>query len=165
MGFREHNTNTPNNDPSDEDQAMRNVIPRVCLLSLLVGLAGCGADRKIAISGTVTRGGEKLTWPDGGLLLVIFFPEDRVRNPDVYSAETNIATSAYAIASIPPGRYKVAVQQFDTKFTDTMNAAYDPSKTTLMIDVPPDGGTLDIEIPAPEEAKPKRPKRDLPPPG
>lgn len=143
---------------------MRNRIVIVSILGIALGLSGCSLDRKCMISGTVTHGGEKMTWPVGGVLLVIFFPEDRKRNPDVYSAQTDITTSTYTISNIPPGRYKVAVQQFDTKFHDTMNAAYDPSKTTLFLDVPPEGGVIDIDIPQGEPARPRPEKRDDPPP-
>jgi len=143
---------------------MRSWLTRLCLLVLVVGLSGCGVDKKCAISGTVTRGGEKLTWPDGGSLLVIFFPEDRTRDTNVYRAETETETCAYTVAAIPPGRYKVAVQQFDTKHMDAMNKAHDPVRTTIVVEVTQDGETLDIDIPAGEGARPRPPKGLVPPP-
>lgn len=130
------------------------------LLSVVLALCGCGTPVKYAIKGTVTRGGEKLTWPDGGHFMVIFFPEDRQKNPEVYSAQTDLATSTYTIAAIPAGKYAVAVQQFDTKFMDALNAAYDPSKTKLVYEVAPqDGQTIDIDLPAGDANHPRRRNR------
>ncbi len=146
------------------DAPMRRFILGVGLLTSGF-LCGCSSSPKpCSINGTVTRGGEKMTWPDGGILLVIFFPEDRVTHPEVYAAQTDIATSTYTIAAIPPGRYKVAVQQFDTKFGDALNGAYDPTKTTLFFDVPPEGGVIDLDIPKADVTPPKREMRPAPPP-
>jgi hypothetical protein len=134
---------------------------------MALGLAGCDLPKNQAIHGTVTRGGEKLTWPNGGTLLVIFFPEDRKANPNVYRAEGDTATSTYTVAAIPPGRYKVAVHQFDPRHKDALRDAYDPVRTTLMFDVPPSGGTIDIDIPV-DEHRPKKdeqPNPNPPPPG
>jgi hypothetical protein len=126
---------------------MTRFIPAVCLLVLLAGLAGCGRKKPVSVSGTVTHGGEKLTWPDGGILLVVFVPENAERNLDRYSAETDTATSTYKIAAIPPGRYTVAVQQFDTRFMDKFGKAYDPGRTQLAAEVTHDGQVIDIDLP------------------
>ena len=75
----------------------------VCLVVLLIAIAGCNS-RPVAISGTVTHAGEKLTWPDGGYLLVVFTPENAAMTSVPYSATTDTATSTYKIATIPPGR-------------------------------------------------------------
>src|SRR5205814_2547543 len=99
---------------------------------------------------TVTRGGEKLTWPEDGYLLVIFIPQDRERDPNVYRATaTDLGASTYRIDALPPGKYAVAVQQFDLKHMDALGGAYDPSHTTLEKEVPADGGTVDIDVPKP----------------
>jgi hypothetical protein len=128
----------------------------LCLV-LTAGLYGCGGPPKHSLKGTVTRGGERLTWPEGGQLLVVFFPEDRKKHPEVYSATTDIATSSYSIAAIPAGRYKVAVQQFDTKFMDALGGVYDPSKTKLVFEViAQDGQTLNIDLPVDSPASKRR---------
>lgn len=137
-----------------------------CLLAVLVALTGCGT-KKAGISGTVTRGGEKLTWPDGGYLVVVFIPEDRDRDPNVYPAtRTDLEASTYEIEGIPPGRYKVALQQMDPKHNDALGRAYNPSATTLEREVTSDGGTIDIDVPGPAGGRPKgggfRPKGGRP---
>ena len=118
---------------------------------VLVALAGCGSPKMHAISGTVKLDGEKLTWPDGGRLLVIFMPVDETKT-DRYSArETDTASSTYKIAAIPAGRYKVAVQQFfpseKTDFNDALGGKYDPGHTDIVVEVNSDGQVLDIDIP------------------
>jgi hypothetical protein len=136
---------------------MIRLIPAACLLALLTGLAGCNS-RKVSVSGTVTRGGEQLTWPeeDGapkGMLTVIFVPENAERNLDRYPAETDIKTNTYKIAAIPPGKYTVAVQLFDQEsgpLMDALGGAYDPGHTTLTAVVTHDGQVIDVDIPAPE---------------
>ncbi|HJZ54478.1 MAG TPA: hypothetical protein VKE74_05945 [Gemmataceae bacterium] len=125
---------------------MKRLIPAVCILVIAAGLSGCST-RKYAISGTVTRGGEKLTWPNGGMLLVIYIPENRERDTNLYSAETDIATSTYKIAGIPPGKYTVAVQQFDPKFMDALGGVYDPGHTDIVQEVTQDGQVIDIDLP------------------
>src|SRR5438552_1724687 len=131
---------------------MKRLIPAAGLLVLLAGLSGCGA-KKVSVSGTVTHGGQKLTWPDGGHLLVLFVPENPEKNPDRYSAQTDIATSTYRIDAIPPGKYTVAIQHFDTKFMDSFNKAYDAPRTTIEVVVPAEGGVIPIDIPATPGAK------------
>jgi hypothetical protein len=117
------------------------------LLAVLAGLAGCGG-KKVSISGTITQGGEKLTWPDGGHLLVLFLPENPDRNQNRYRAETDIETSTYKIDAIPPGRYTVAIQYFDMGFNDKFGKAYDPGRTTLPAEVTHDGQVIDVDVPA-----------------
>jgi hypothetical protein len=123
-------------------------IAAACLLVVLAGLAGCGT-KKVSISGAVTRGGEKLTWPDGGYLLVLFTPEDWGRDSTTYRAtKTDLEASTYEVEAIPPGRYKVAVQHFDLKFNDALGKAHDAYRTTLVYEVPAEGGTVNIDLPA-----------------
>jgi hypothetical protein len=118
----------------------------------LAALAGCGgAPKPVAISGTVTHGGEKLTWPEGGSLLVIFMPADPADTARYPARETDLATSSYKVAAIPPGRYKVAVQQFypsaKTNFNDVLGGRYDPGHTDLTAEVAHDGQVVNIDVP------------------
>ena len=74
------------------------------LLTLAIGTTGCSGN-KSDISGTVTRDGKPLHWDsEGGHLIVIFFPEDRAANKDVYSATTDRATGTYRIPKIRAAR-------------------------------------------------------------
>jgi hypothetical protein len=121
------------------------------LFRILVGLAlvaavGCG--KKSNVHGTITRDGQPLVWKsEGGHLLVIFIPEDREADSNVYRAETDRDTGAYRIASIPAGRYRVAVQQFDEKHNDALRHTYDPHATTLVYEVTGDNQRIDVDLP------------------
>lgn len=124
-------------------------IAAVGLLVLIAGLSGCGT-KKVSVRGTVTRSGAKLTWPEGGYLSVIFFPENRERNPNVYKATaTDLENSTYEVEAIPPGRYRVSVEQFDLKHNDALGRQFDPFRTPLYFDVPAEGGVIDIDVPLP----------------
>jgi hypothetical protein len=126
---------------------MARAIAAACLLAVLAGLAGCGT-KKVSVSGTITHNGQKLTWPDGGHLIVIFCPENPEQNSARYRTDTDIETSTYKCNSIPPGKYTVAVQQFDTNFNDAFGKAYDLPRTTLTVEVTHDGQVIDIDVPA-----------------
>ncbi len=134
-------------------------IPTACLFILVVVLSGCDSPKKYSISGTVLHGGERMTWPKGGTLLVIFLPDDASRKERYAAHETDTETSKYKITSIPPGRYKVAVQQFfpdaKTSFNDALGGKYDPGHTDLVLEVTQDGQVLDIEVPKVAAGGPK----------
>ena len=119
---------------------------------LLVALAGCGGPKTYTVGGTVTRGGEKLTWPNGGTLLVIFMPADDKKTERYSARETDTAASSYKVTGIPAGKYKVAVQQFypneKTDFNDSLGGRYDPGHTDLVVEVKGDDAALNIDIPA-----------------
>lgn len=127
-------------------------------LLALAALSGCGGTAKpVAISGTVSHGGEKMTWSDeGGSLLVIFMPEDASNSARYTARETDLATATYKIAAIPPGRYKVAVHQFypsaKTNFNDVLGGRYDPGHTDLVVEVTHDGQVLNIDVPKTADA-------------
>jgi len=136
---------------------MRRLIPTACLLMLFFGLSGCGS-KKVSITGTVTRSGEKMTWPNDGFLTVVFVPEDRQRDTSTYPAKTDIATSTYSIEGIPTGKYTVAVQQFDLKHMDALGGKYDPGHTTLHYEVTQNGQVIDIDVPVAAAKEGKGPK-------
>jgi hypothetical protein len=126
---------------------MARAIATACLLAVLAGLAGCGT-KKVSISGTITHNGQKLTWPDGGHLIVIFCPENPEQNDKRYPAQTDLDTSTYKIGAIPPGKYTVAVQQFDVNFNDSFGKAHDLARTKLTAEVTHDGQVIDVDVPA-----------------
>jgi len=119
----------------------------IVLVLVLLGARGCEV-KPCAIRGTVTHKGEKLTWPKGGRLLVIFVPENRRFSDSVYAAETDTATSTFSIASIPSGRYQVAVQQFDGKYMDAFGGAHDLGKSRIYCRIDRDNQVIDIDVPA-----------------
>lgn len=127
---------------------MNVTLRRAFLLTLAIGMTGCSGGKKSDIGGTITRGGKPLVWEsEGGHLLVIFFPEDRTANPDVYSATTDRAAGTYSIPKLRAGKYIVAIQQFDERHLDALGGKYDPVKTQLHYEVIQDGQVIDIDLP------------------
>ena len=109
---------------------------------------GCSRVEKCTISGTITRDGKPLEWPnDQGHFLVIFVPEDRGPNDDPVLAESDRATGTYRIAEIKSGWYMVAIHQFDARHMDALQNKYDPVKTPLRYKVSDDGQVIDIDLP------------------
>lgn len=118
-------------------------------LAMVVGAAGCGGGvKKYSVSGTVKRDGKPLEWKsEGGHLLVIFIPENREKDRNVYRADTDRETGTYRIAAIPAGKYVVAIQQFDERHNDALGHAYNPGATTWEQEVSKDGEVIDIDLP------------------
>jgi hypothetical protein len=117
------------------------------MLTLVVAATGCSGKRS-DITGTITRDGKPLEWTsEGGILLVIFVPEDRQPNQDPYLAVGDRATGTYRIAEIKAGRYMVAIHQFDEHHQDGLHNKYDPFKTPLRFEVTEDGQVIDIDLP------------------
>jgi hypothetical protein len=130
------------------------VVLLVAGLFSLVGLTAAyfmygRAKPKYAISGTVTRDGKALEWKaDNRKLDVKFVPLDRVADDNVYSAETDTDAGTYTIAAIPPGSYRVSIQQMDPFPThDLLNFALSMSGSTIRRDVTKNGEVIDIDIP------------------
>jgi len=124
---------------------MWRILPAAALMLLA---CGCGSRVPLCtVSGTVTRGGEKLTWPDGGSLLVIFMPTDTTKSDRYPARETDTAASSYKVTSIPAGKYLVAVQQFSPRFMDALGGRFDPGHTDHEVEVTADGQVLDIDLP------------------
>lgn len=124
---------------------MWRLLPAAALFLLA---CGCGARAPLCtVSGTVTRGGEKLTWPDGGSLLVIFMPADPAKSDRYTARETDTAASTYKVSGVPAGKYLVAVQQFSPKFMDALGGRYDPGHTDHEVEVTADGQVLNIDLP------------------
>ena len=114
------------------------------LVAALVAVPGC-AGKRVSVSGKVTRGGQPL--PAGRILLVVFVAEQASGSARPYSADTDPATGAFRVADLPPGRYRVAVQYFDTQHNDAFGGVYDPGASPLVYDVNTDGRVIDIDLP------------------
>ena len=101
------------------------------------------------ICGTITRDGQPLVWKsDKGVLDVKFVPLDRDADANVYRAETDLAAGTYTIAGIPPGSYRVSIQQMDPYPThDLLGFVLSMSGSQIFRDVVKDGEVIDIDIP------------------
>lgn len=121
------------------------------LLVLCLTFPGNGCARpKYKITGTITRAGGPLEWKsDQGVLDVKFVPLDRKGDPNVYRAEaTDRKTGAYTITGIPPGSYRVSIQQMDPYPThDLLGFALSMSDSPILRDVRQHDQVIDIDIP------------------
>jgi len=132
------------------------------VLLLLVSLTAAyfvfgRAKPKYTISGTVTRDGKPLQWKgDEGVLDVKFVPLDREADTNVYAAQTARADGSYTIVAIPPGSYRVSIQQMDPFPThDLLNFALSMSGSPILRDVTKDGEVIPIDITAQDLARKK----------
>jgi hypothetical protein len=124
------------------------VLPSVACLAIAFLPAGC-AKPQYQISGNITRDGKPLEWKsDEGVLDVKFVPLDRDRDKNVYRAETDRQAGAYTIAGIPPGSYRVSIQQMDPFPThDLLGFALSMAESTIIQDVTKEGEVIDIDLP------------------
>src|SRR5262245_6225971 len=71
-------------------------------------------NRRVNISGTITRDNKPLEWQsDRGTLLVVFLPKVRDNTTEVFRANSDRATGRFEIKNIPMGTYIVCIQQHD----------------------------------------------------
>ena len=116
------------------------------LLLAVAALSGC-SEKKVSVSGKITRAGQPLG-SAGKNLQVVLIQDPPPPGARPYSAETDPATGTFRIAALPPGRYRVGIQLFDEKFNDDLGGVYDPGASQLFHDITTDGQTLEIDLPA-----------------
>jgi hypothetical protein len=117
----------------------------VGLLAALISASGCAEKKLLSVSGKVTRGGQPLT--EAKSLLVVLVPENGGVGARPYSAETDSAAGTFRVPALPPGRYRVAIQQFDDQFRDALGGVYDAGASPLVYDVINEGQVIDIDLP------------------
>jgi hypothetical protein len=117
-------------------------------------------DRRVGISGTITRDGKPLEWKsDAGTLSVVFLPKVRDTTTEAFRADSDRSTGRFEIKEIPRGTYIVTVQQLDPDNAhDLLGMVYDPASTDIEREVRSDGQQIDIDLPK------VLPKRRTPPP-
>jgi hypothetical protein len=135
---------------------MRRVFAVVAVLFSLLAIAGAAAfvgwylyQPTYTISGTVTRDGKPLVWKtENGRLDVKFVPLDRERDRNVYRAlQTDAKSGTYKIEGIPPGSYRVSIQQQDPDSRyDLLNFALGTDKSPILRDVSKDDDAFDIDF-------------------
>ena len=122
---------------------------------LLVAVAvcvGCGKkDSNITVTGSVVRDGKPLSVSKNGYVQVTIQPDvDPGKAFTPRLAECDKATGKFEIRDIPPGKYKVGIQQFDPDpTTDKLKGAFYVDTSKIVRDL--DGKTpLDIDLAKPE---------------
>lgn len=107
------------------------------LLALVpFGAGGCSSGgggastTPIRVTGVVSRHGTPLTVGPNGRLIVTFIGEAD-RGQACFVADADEGKGKFIITELRPGKYKVAVEQFDPYPKDLLKGAYSPEKTTL----------------------------------
>lgn len=117
-----------------------------CLL-----VAGCGSS-SVKVTGKLTKRGTALSVTEKGRILVSFHPEDTADTKGPYPADVNQSDGTFEVkgkdgGGIPPGKYRVSVQQFDPyPGTDLLKGRFEGRNTKIVVDVKGgDVGEIDVE--------------------
>ena len=103
---------------------------KAALVGLLLGIVlfsgGCKGKRTVTVTGSVVREGKPIPVSATGYLQVTLVPD---AGPDVQFtpkiAECDKATGAFQILEVPPGKYKIGVEQYDpTPQADKLKGAF-----------------------------------------
>lgn len=144
------------------------LISRRAISLLLAGAmlwlsTGCNApkvvvEETILLKGKLTKGGAPLTVDSSKLgdyakVEVIFVPTEKQQG---YKQSAKVGTDgSFTLATesgkpLPPGKYKVAVRQWEPYPTkDLLGGKYDENKTPLSITIAADTKTVDIDMEKP----------------
>lgn len=130
----------------------------------LLACCGCGggseAEKVVAVRGKVTRGGQTLTvaGEEAGLgyVQVQFYRIDDAgaQSTDPASARVSTADGSFQLAGhggqgIPPGKYRIAVRQWDPYPEDKLQGKFDENTSPIIRTIDGDT-TLTIDLENPE---------------
>lgn len=120
------------------------------LLSAGSLLAGCGKQANVTVKGTVVRDGQPIAVSKTGVLQVTLRPD--VPEGEQYTSkigECDRATGAFVIPDVPPGKYKIGVEQYDpSPQIDKLGGKMRPDNSKIVRDI--DGKTpLTIDLAKP----------------
>ena len=123
----------------------------VGLLATAVVLSGCGKKPNVTVKGTILRDGKPIAVSKTGVLQVTLRPdvgEGQQYTPKL--GECDRATGEFVIPDVPPGKYKVGVEQFDpSPQFDKLNYAFSADKGKFIREI--DGkAPLTIDVAKPE---------------
>jgi hypothetical protein len=116
-----------------------------CLALILVSV-GCNQNRNVTVTGTVLRDGKPIALSPTGVIQVTLMPDiDPNEQYNTYVGRCD-ATGKFEVLEVPPGRYKIGIEQLDpTPQNDKLNATFSYSnakfnreidgKTPLTIDL------------------------------
>ena len=108
---------------------MRNVNRKsaalVGCLAVVLLLVGCNQRRNVTATGTVLRDGKPIALSPTGVIQVTLMPD--IPPGEQYSTYVGRcdATGKFEVLEVPPGRYKIGIEQLDpTPQNDKLNAAF-----------------------------------------
>src|SRR5688572_12052912 len=129
------------------------MLRQFCLLIpvLLVALfTGCGPPPNVTVTGTVLKDGKPLVVGPTGVLQVTLMPD--VGPDEEYTSKIGECDreGKFTITDVPPGKYKVGVEQFDpTPQVDKLNGVFHPGAGKIKREI--DGkAPLEIDLAKPE---------------
>lgn len=116
----------------------------VLCLALGAVASGCGGSGAVKVTGKVTSGGQPLVSKTGHVQVTLI-PAEPGANYSTYPASPANPDGTFEILNVPPGKYKVAVEQLDTPQSDALKGAFNAQKTKIIRDI--DGSKpLDIDL-------------------
>jgi hypothetical protein len=129
---------------------------RFCTTALLLGvvfalaLTGC-KPKLLTVNGTVLNDGQPLPVGPTGSILVTLVPDVAPgAEYTTYPGYPDNATGKFTLTEIPPGKYKVAVEQNDPlPGTDKLKGKYSPKNTTIVREVVDEKTPLTIDLAKP----------------
>ena len=130
---------------------------RYLAVLLLFASAGCGGNSgpvTVACEGTLLLNGKPLEVAKReigvGQVAIEFIPIDAAANRETYGAQADAAGKFSLPGGLPPGKYKVAVHQWDPYPTvDKLQGKFAKERTPLVREI--DGKkAIDIELSKPE---------------
>jgi hypothetical protein len=130
------------------------------ILTMFV-LPGCGGEegpRRLSLEGSVTNAGDPLRVEGRdvgiGMVVVEFYPvaEDGSASTDpLESASVSESGEFVLVDGIPPGRYKIAVRQWDPyPQVDRLDGRFSPVNTQIVRELTSDDQVLEIDVSKPE---------------
>jgi hypothetical protein len=129
------------------------MIRKFCLLIAILPAAvvvGCGPPPNVTVTGTVMKGGKPISVGPTGVLQVTLMPD--VGPDEEYTSRIGECDREghFTITDVPPGKYKVGVEQFDpTPQVDKLNGAFQAGASKIKRDL--DGkAPLEIDLARPE---------------
>lgn len=124
---------------------MRKLPSLVLCLALGVLIPACSSGPKpLKVSGQLKNNDKPYTAPKGAMVTIVFAPVVETGAPfDTFPAKFNREDSSFAVAGktdqgIPPGKYRISVQQFvpdPTAQINEMNARFTLEKSAIIREV------------------------------
>jgi hypothetical protein len=130
----------------------------VVVVPLLIGCGGREGPVRLVIHGKLTNAGEPLAVAGRdvalGMVVVEFYPLDAAGNASAEPLETaNVPEDGEfnLVDGIPPGRYRIAVRQWDPyPQIDRLQGRFDRENTKIVRDLTSETETLEIDVSRPE---------------
>jgi hypothetical protein len=129
----------------EDPDRMRKMASLVLWLTLGVLISACsGSPKPLKVSGQLKNNDKPYTAPKGAMVTIVFTPVVEAGAPfDSYPAKFNRGDSSFTVAGkseqgIPPGKYRISVQQFvsdPTAQINEMNARFKSEKSAVIRDV------------------------------